>query len=81
MTPFRPLSALLFIGIFFVANAVAGTSDLEPSPLMPERIEHPYADVKKESTLSGAAQLSKFLRNQGITLRQLNKTIGCLSYM
>lgn len=73
MTSFRLLSALLFIGIFSVANAVAGTSGLEPFPLMPERIEQPYADVKRESTLSGAAQLSKMFAQAGYNLETVRQ--------
>lgn len=73
MTSFRPLNALLFIGIFSLANAVAGTSGLEPSPLMPERIEQPYAGINDEVTLRGAAELSKVFAQSGYKLETVRQ--------
>ncbi len=70
MTPFRPLNALLFIGILTVTNAVAGTESL---PLMPENIKQPYADVNDEITLANAAQLTKVFAQSGYALKTVRQ--------
>ncbi|MEC4727406.1 glucosaminidase domain-containing protein [Shewanella sp. D64] len=68
MTSYRPLNALLFIGIFTVTNATAGTSDSYSLTLMPENIKQPYVEVKDEITLTGAAQLTKEFAQSGYKL-------------